>query len=240
METSFTLTYKEEIEALKEYPNFEELGDKKYMFHEDDEARLEWAFYRPSGSHPDQVSDPNVLVSIMAFNHSRLGAKERFERLHEDVIREDKLRVKVRNRSRMLFRAMIDDDFFELVEVLKKYPQFLDLSYDQMINGRIWNETYADAVAASRYLDLAKELVDNKLYEGLKRRLQPIKEMSVDEAKTYLDILCASVSDLHPFIKEHYADLYQKWIQKTNLHPLQQIVWKKQIDIIKEKQCSHN
>ena len=52
METSFTLTYKEEIEALKEYANFEELGDNKYMFHEDDEARLEWAFYRPSAFCP--------------------------------------------------------------------------------------------------------------------------------------------------------------------------------------------
>lgn len=234
METSFTLTYKEEIEELKEHPNFEALGDEKYLYHKDDEARLEWAFYRPSGSHPVQVSDPNVYVSIMAFNHSRLGAKERFDRLHNDVICDETLRIKVRNRARMLFRAMIDDDFHELVAVAEKYPQFLDLSYDQMIHGRIWNDTYGDVVAASRYLFLAKVIADEKLYEGVKRRLRPVKQMDLDEARSYLEMLCKNVDKLHFVIKKHYADLYREWIERKNLHPLQRIVWEKQIKIIQK------
>ena len=88
MAMSYTLTYKEEIEALQEREegNFEAKGDALYMYHADDAARFEWAFYRPSGSHPDQVRDKNVMVSIMAFNHSRLGALERFSRVHRKVI----------------------------------------------------------------------------------------------------------------------------------------------------------
>jgi len=232
MATSFILTYKEEIEALKEEKNFEALGDKKYIFHEDVEARLEWAFYRPSGSHPDQVSDPDEMVSCMAFNHSRLGALERFKRLHDNVIENDRLRVKVKNRSRMLFRAMVDDDFKEMVEVLKLYPQFMDLAYDQVINGRIWNETYANAVYASEFLEMIS--LDEKLKQGISRRLQPLKALSVDEAKAYLQELNCQVQDLHSYIKEHFANAYEKWIEQTSLHPLQRIALQKQVDRLKE------
>jgi hypothetical protein len=228
------LSYKEEIEELKELPDFEAQGDARYLYHEDDEARLEWAFYRPSGSHPDQVSDKNVLVSIMAFNHSRLGALERFTRLHDEVIANDRLRVKVRNRSRMLFRAMVDDDFKELVAVLELYPVFLDLACDQMVNGRIWNESYADPAAASRFLEIAGELADDKLVKGLKRRLQPVKNFGTDDAKRYLDTLCSQVQNLHNLIKAHFAEAYEAWMQRTSLHPLQRIVWQKQIDLLKE------
>jgi len=227
------LSYKEAIEELKEEKNFEELGDALYIEHEDVEARLEWAFYRPSGSHPKQVNDTNPLVSIMAFNHSRLGALERFTLLHDDVIEKDSLRVKVRNRSRMLFRAMIDNDFVELVEVLKKYPVFFDLAYDQMINGRIWNEIYAEPVAASDFLNIAQERADEKLIIGCKRRLQLINHLNIDKAKLYLDNLCEQVQKLHTIIKAHFVDEFELWINDINLHPLQKIVWQKKIDILK-------
>jgi len=232
MATSFILTYKEEIEDLKEEKDFEALGDKKYMYHKDVEARLEWAFYRPSGSHPDQVSDPDEMVSCMAFNHSRLGALERFKRLHDNVIIDDKLRVKVKNRSRMLFRAMVDDDFKEMVEVLTLYPQFMDLAYDQVINGRIWNDAYADVIAASRFLEMLE--LDEKLKKGMSRRLLPLKSLSVDEAKAYLSKLNLQAQDLHSYIKEHFVHAYEKWISKTSLHPLQRIALQKQVDSLKE------
>jgi len=232
MATSFILTYKEEIEELQEEKDFEALGDKKYMYHEDVEARLEWAFYRPSGSHPDQVSDPDEIVSCMAFNHSRLGALERFTRLHDNVIKDEKLRVKVKNRSRMLFRAMVDDDFKELVEVLTLYPQFMDLAYDQVINGRIWNEHFADVKAASKLLEMID--IDDAFKKGISRRLQPLKTLSADEAKAYLSVLSDQAQDLHSYIKEHYVHAYEKWIAKTSLHPLQRIVLQKQVDSLKD------
>lgn len=233
MATSFTLTYKEQIEELKEYKDFETRGDELYMHHEDDEARLEWAFYRPSGSHPDQVSDKNAIVSIMAFNHSRLGALERFKRLHEDVKNKDNLRIKVRNRSRMLFRAMVDDDFKELVEVLQLYPVFLDLAYDQVINGRIWNDTFADPHAASVFLNMFDE-VDKNLVKGIHRRLQPVKNFGVDGANEYLGLLTDQAQNLHNVVKEYFVKEYEKWIKKTSLHPLQVIIWQKKIDILKD------
>jgi len=230
----YDLSYKDEIEALKDEPDFESRGDALYLHHEDDEARLEWAFYRPSGSHPDQVSDKNVMVSIMAFNHSRLGAYERFTRLHPDVIAKPALRVKVRNRSRMLFRAMVDNDFTELVSVLEFAPVFIDMACDQVINGRIWNEHYADPVAASVFVGMAEPYMDEKLAEGIKRRLQPIRKFSYEEAKTYLETLCGQVQNLHLFLKNHYHEAYTQWVEKTQLHPLQRIALQKTINTLKD------
>jgi hypothetical protein len=228
------LSYKEEIEALKDDPEFESKGDALYLYHEDDDARLQWAFYRPSGSHPVQVSDPNPMVSIMAFNHSRLGAYERFTRLHPDVIAKNQLRVKVRNRSRMLFRAMVDDDLQELIKVLEYAPVFLDVACDQMINGRIWNESYADLEAVSAFVCLVEDRLDKELSQGIKRRLQPIKKFTFEEAKAYLVHLTSLAQNLHPFIKEHYAEEYAKWMASTSLHPLQRIALQKQADALSE------
>lgn len=227
MVTSFTLTYKEIIESLSEEPDFEEKGDALFMQHEDDEARLEWAFYRPSGSHPDQVSDKNVMVSVMAFNHSRLGSYERFTRLHPDVIASDHLRIKIRNRSRMLFRAMVDSDFKELVAVLEYAPVFMDLACDQVINGRIWNDSYADLDAASAFCSMAGAQLDDRLKEGVRRRLQPLKALSFEEAKSYLAQMASLAHNLHPFIRKHYAWAFAKWVERQQLHPLQRIALEK-------------
>ena len=229
----YDLSYKDAIEALKDEPDFERRGDELYLHHDDDEARLEWAFYRPSGSHPDQVSDKNVMVSIMAFNHSRLGAWERFTRLHPDVIAEDRLRAKVRNRSRMLFRAMVDDDFTELVQVLEFAPVFLEIACDQVINGRIWNEQFADPHAASIFTAMAEPHLDVRLEGGITRRLQPLKALGYEDVKGYLEMLVAQVQNLHPFIKIHFVQAYETWLTKTQLHPLQRIALQKQIDILK-------
>ena len=228
------LNYKDEIEALQEESDYEARGDKLYLEHKDDEARLQWAFYRPSGSYPLQVSDSNTSVAIMAFNHSRLGALKRFDLLNPQVKQSDDLRNKIRNRSRMLFRAMIDDDFSELIKVLKKYGVFFDLAYDQMINGRIWNEVYAKPALASEFLHIAGKRIDDALLDGLKRRLQPIRELSLEQIKEYLDELCIQAQNLHTLLKEHYVKEFEAWIGVATMHPLQKITLQKQIDTLKE------
>lgn len=228
------LSYKEEIEALQSESDFEARGDAIYMEHEDVEARLEWAFYRPSGSHPKQIQDPDHIVAIMAFNHSRLGALERFNLLSPEIINDDRLRHKIRNRSRMLFRAMIDNDFKDLISVLKKYPVFFDLAYDQMINGRIWNEIYAQSKYASEFLKIAEDKMDERLLTGVMRRVRPIESMEIEEAKSYLDELVSQAQNLHKLLKEHYITEYEKWLDKLSLHPLQKVIWKKNIDLLKD------
>jgi len=230
----YELSYKEEIESLKDEPGFEERGDSLYMYHEDDEARLEWAFYRPSGSHPEQVKDKNPMVAIMAFNHSRLGAYARYRLVNPEVLSRDHLRIKIRNRSRMLFRAMVDDDLKELVKVLEFAPVFLDVACDQMINGRIWNESYADLIAATQFLAMVEERLDEQLINGIKRRLQPIGKFTYDEAKSYLEGLSLQAQNLHSFIKEHYIGEYNHWLKGTALHPLQRIALQKQIENLKD------
>ena len=234
METSSTLTYREHIENLKDDLDFEEQGDAIYLYHEDDEARLLWAFHRPSGSHPVQVADPNTDVAIMAFNHSRMGAYERFTRLNPAVIADPELRNHIRNRSRMLFRALVDNDFTELLAVLAFAPIFLDQACDQMINGRIWNENYASALHASQFLELAAGHHSDKLFEGVVRRLRPLKHQTFDEAKGLLSEMASQVQKLHLEIKAHYVKEFETWMKSEKLHPLQAIVLTKQIALLKE------
>ncbi|MDO9208754.1 MAG: hypothetical protein Q7T91_10940, partial [Sulfuricurvum sp.] len=234
METSSTLTYREHIETLKDDLDFEEQGDAIYLYHVDDDARLLWAFHRPSGSHPVQVSDTNTEVAIMAFNHSRLGALERLTRLNPNVIADPDLRRHIRNRSRMLFRALVDNDFSELLEVLRLFPVFMDQACDQMINGRIWNEHYASPLRASQFLDVAHEHINDKLVDGVIRRLRPLKHQTFDEAKGLLSELIGQVQKLHSEIKVHYVNEFETWMKSEKLHPLQIIVLTKQIALLKE------
>lgn len=233
METSSTLTYREHIEILKDDLDFEEQGDAIYLNHVDDEARLLWAFHRPSGSHPHQVGDPNTEVAIMAFNHSRLGALERFTRLNPSVISNPELRRHIRNRSRMLFRALVDNDFNELLEVLNLFPVFIDQACDQMVHGRIWNENFASALRASQFLELAEDHISDALCEGVMRRLRPLKTYSFDEAKELLAELIPQVQKLHQVIKAHYSAEFETWLSREKLHPLQNIVLTKQIHQLK-------
>jgi len=228
------LTYREHIENLKDDLDFEEQGDTIYLDHKDDEARLLWAFHRPSGSHPHQVADRNTDVAIMAFNHSRLGAYERLKCLNPKVISDPELRNHIRNRSRMLFRALVDNDFTELLMTLEFAPVFLDQACDQMINGRIWNEHYATPLRASQFLDLASEHINDKLIEGVIRRLRPLKHQTFDEVKELLVELSDQVQKLHPRIKEYYVVEFEKWVTTEKLHPLQMIVLRKQIAQLKE------
>jgi hypothetical protein len=109
----------------------------------------------------------------------------------------------------------------------------MDLAYDQVINGRIWNESYADPVYASAFLRLSEAVHDERLFEGVRRRLQRVKGMSTDQAKQLLDELTGQVQNLHSFVCNHFVDVFEAWMEATQLHPLQRIVWQKQIKILK-------
>jgi hypothetical protein len=221
MDALSNLTYKEEVDALRDEPNFEALGDARYIHHRDMEARLYWAFCRPSGSHPDQISDAEPLVSIMAFNHSRLGALERFERLHPDVISDEELRVKIKNRTRMLFRALVDHDFSELNAVLELVPIFLHVAIDQLKNGRKWNDIEANLVEASRFICTAESLLDEVAWEALFLKLKVIEESEVDELKAYLNDAITHKEQIDARLLAYIQQETLTWIERSSLHLLQ-------------------
>jgi hypothetical protein len=234
MEELFNLTYKDEVEELKELGAavYESLGDEKYIFHEDMEARLYWAFCRPSGSHPKQIADPHPLVSIMAFNHSRLKALDRFRLIHPEVIKEDKLRVKISKRTRMLFRDLVDNDFKELNEVLELVPVFLDVAVDQLINGRKWNDIFADEIEATKFLQKAKEHnsipAGDDFYEALYLKLADFEEFGLSELKEYLARIEEQKNCIDNIILEYYKKKTKEYLDDSDLHILQ----KKSIETI--------
>lgn len=225
--------YKVEIEALSDHDDFEALGDERYLTHFDNEARLLWAFYRPSGSHPLQVSDEDPRVAIMAFNHSRLGAYERFSRLNPVVITTPQLRHQIRNRSRMLFRALVDNDFTELVAVLEKFPLFMEQACDQMIHGRIWNETYARLDAATKFIIMAQPFWNDTLHQGVLRRLPPLERMNFDQCKEFFLRVCHQAQELHCMIRDYYAQAMVERMKDEDLHPLQRLTIEKKIQELK-------
>lgn len=221
MEELFNLTYKEEVEALKDEENFEALGDERYIKHEDMEARLYWAFCRPSGSHPDQIADKHPLVSIMAFNHSRLPALKRFQLLHPDVVTDETLRTKIRNRTRMLFRDLTDNDFVELNLVLDLVPVFVDVAIHQLIHGRKWNDDIAaNDIEATKFLARLESYSD-EFIEALHNKLQNFEEFEADELKAFLAQKIEEKEQINPIILEYYQEKAYAWLEESDLHILQ-------------------
>jgi hypothetical protein len=221
MEELFNLTYKDEIEELKDEEDFEKLGDKKYIEHEDMEARLYWAFCRPSGSSSKQLQDPHPLVSIMAFNHSRLPALKRFQLIHKEVIEKDNLRIKIAKRTRMLFRDLVDKDFKELNEVLDIVPVFIDVAIDQLKNGRKWNDIYADEIEATKFIQKSKEFLDKDFFEALYLKLQNFEEFDSSELKEFLENILNNKDKIDKTILEYYQQQALLWIEDSGLHLLQ-------------------
>jgi len=221
MEELFTLKYKEEVEELKDEENFEALGDKKYLQHKDMEARLYWAFCRPSGSCDEQLKDTHPLVSIMAFNHSRLPALKRFTLVHKDVIKDDSLRIKIAKRSRMLFRDLVDNDFKELNLVLNLVPIFIDVAVDQLKNGRKWNDIPADAIEATNFIQKAKEFLNKEFFDALYQKLENFEEYDPNELKEYLEMIIEKKEHIDKTILEYFQKESHLWIENSDLHLLQ-------------------
>ncbi len=221
MEELFNLTYKDEVEAIKDESNFEQLGDEKYLTHLDMEARLYWAFCRPSGSRKEQISDSSPIVSIMAFNHSRLSAIERFKLLHKEVIEKEELRVKIKNRTRMLFRDLVDNDFKELNEVLAIVPVFLDVAVHQLIHGRKWNNIFANEIEATTFLQTAKGYMSEEFLEAFYAKLQSFGEFDAKELKTFLEELLAKKEKIDVLIREYFKKKCFEWLEESDLHILQ-------------------
>jgi hypothetical protein len=83
-------------------------------------------------------------------------------------------------------------------------------------------------------LVLAQGYVDEKLSEGVIRRLRPLKTHNFDEAKSLLSELNDQAQKLHEAIKEHYVLEFEQWIGREKLHPLQMIVLQKHLAQLKD------
>ena len=223
MEELFNLKYKDEVDLIKDEDDFESLGDEKYTFHEDMEARLYWAFCRPSGSSDAQVMDKHPLVSIMAFNHSRLPSLKRFQLVNKEVISDDELRHKIRNRARMLFRDLVDNDFYELNEVLKIVPVFIDVAADQLKNGRKWNDIFADDIQASIFYRDAKKFMDEDegVFQAFLDKLTNFEEFEIEDLKEFLELKIFQKEQIESVILEYYKEKTFEWIEESQLHILQ-------------------
>lgn len=219
MEQNFDLELKEEIEEIKDLDEFERIGDSRYLNHSNENARLLWAFYRPSGSHISQLNDSSIDVAIMAFNHSRLTPFKRFKAVNPKVIESQKYRNRVRNRARMLFRALVDDDLSELIEVLELYPIYTTLACNQMINGRKYVNTPSNLTSASKFLEFAKEEISEEFLSAFFEKLRQIKPLKLEELKSFIKEL--SQVELNEIILNYYRSEIDIWIKKSNLALLQ-------------------
>jgi len=161
-------------------------------------------------------------VSIMAFNHSKLGALKRFRLLHKDVVPDDKLRKKIRNRARMLFRDLVDNDFSELNKVLDLVPIYIDVAVDQLKNGRKWNDIVADPIEATIFLKKAKDYIDEPFLEAFYLKLQEFEDYELDDMKIFLEDLLDKKENISKLILEYYTEKVEEWVEYSELHILQQ------------------
>lgn len=233
MEELFNLTYKKEIENIQQLDDYEKKGDEKFLHHIDKEARLLWAFYRPSGSLLVQIADEDSLVSIMAFNHSKERAIDRFKNIHKDVINNPSLRVKIRNRTRMLFRDLVDNDFKELNEVLEIVPVFLNVAIEQLKIGRKWNDIEADLFEATKFLETSKEYIDEEFLKAFYLKLKSIEELELVELKEFLEYLISIRDSISEIIIRYFVDESEKWLNESDIHILQKKAIEKLIKVLK-------
>lgn len=220
--------YKKIIESLHDYDDFEKRGDDIFLTHPDPLAREYWAFYRPSGSHPEQISDSDVRVAIMAFNQSRLSGYERFTKLNQEVLQSGELRQKISNRARMIFRALADNDFTELVSVIEIYGIYLPLCVNQVIHGRKMNDdVILNPHALNRFFELSKELHSKELFDAIFNRIVFDSLNSAEIGKLLDDV--ANVKNIFEPLKQRYIAALDSWIEQNGLHKLQQITLRKKL-----------
>lgn len=222
--------YKALIESLKDYDDFEKKGDEIFLTHPDALAREYWAFYRPSGSHPSQISDENVSVAIMAFNQSRLAGFERFSKLNQKVLQNEELRIKIGNRARMIFRALADNDFSELVKVIELYPIYLPLCVNQVINGRKMNDdVILNPNALNIFFKITKNLHSQELLDAVFNRIT-FENLDIGKIGELLAQV-GSIEDIFEPLKKHYENVLNAYIENNSLHKLQAITLRKKLNL---------
>jgi len=221
MTNILTLNYKDEIESMKQSKEFEKLGDERYLFHHDYEARLYWAYSRPSGSLAIQIEDPSPLVSIMAFNNSRLPLWERFKLLHLDAIDYPYFRAKIVNKIRMLFFNTIAYDLGDLNKVLHVAPIFLDIAIEQVKNRYFENNKPLDEIEVTKFIKKVGDLADEEFFEALFEKLQAFEELDLSALKLFLENLNLKKELIDKRILIFYQKQVKEWIENSNLHILQ-------------------
>jgi len=221
MKNILTLDYKDEIESIKENREFEKLGDERYLFHPDYEARLYWAYCRPSGSLAIQIEDPSPLVSVMAFNNSRLPLWERFKLLHLDAIDYPYFRAKILNKIRMLFLNTISYDLSELNKVLHIAPIFSDIAVEQIKNTYFESDKPFDEIEATKLIKKVGTLADEEFFEALFERLQQFEDLDVNSLKLFLENLNLKKDSIDERVLIFYQQQVNNWIESSNLHILQ-------------------
>ncbi len=226
MEKQFGSGYRAQIEALSESEDFEREGDALFLEHFDPEARLLWAFYRPSGSHNTQISDPVPEVAAMGFAHSRLGALQRFRLLNPTVLQRADLRQKISKRARMLFRALADDDFVEMAIVVSEFPSYAELSVDQLINGRKMIEEVELCVkSVNDYLYMVQGFWSENASNALYARFRPRTGFDEDGVSSFAKKL-KELKTIHPILAMIFSKAAEEAMERAT-HPLKKLALKK-------------
>ena len=123
----------------------------------------------------------------------------------------------------MLFRDLVDNDFYELNEVLKIVPVFIDVAVDQLKNGRKWNDIFADDIQASIFYKDAKEFMneDSGVFQAFLNKLTNFEEFDTDELKEFLELKISQKEQIESLILEYYKEKTLEWIEESRLHILQ-------------------
>lgn len=132
-----------------------------------------------------------------------------------------------------LFNVLIDQDLRELVFVLEYYPQYIPLVCGHFRYSYGYSEHEADLESASKLLYMGEPYKTNQFMRNVLIKLPKLQSMDASEATVLLKKLESSKDTAHPAVLHYYKKEFGKWMQQTQIHPLQKIVIKKLIDSLK-------
>ncbi len=144
----------------------------------------------------------------------------------------------VSKRVMTLFQVLMDGNLIDLVDVLKRYPEYTELVCEHFRYSYGYSEQHADIGASSEMLSLSEEFHNSKkqFVRNLLRKMPGVSDLDFDEIKTFADELAAYQENMHPIVSDFYAKEIRFRMETLGIHKLQKMAIKKKTNFLVENE----
>jgi len=150
--------------------------------------------------------------------------------LKKDNFQEDEPHWRMLSKNTItLFQVLIDQDLFDLVNILEHYPRYIQWVCEHFRYAYSYSENEADISSASKLLFLGEPYFSKQFVRNVIRKLPKLDDLDIKEIREFSSKIEKEYRSWHPIIINHYCDAIMQSIEKLNVHPLQAIVLKKPI-----------
>lgn len=142
----------------------------------------------------------------------------------------------VSKRVMTLFQVLMDSDLKDLVEVLKRYPEYIELICEHFRYSYSYSETEGDLQAASELLFMSTEFHESKkqFVRNLLRKCERIHEYDLKELGNFIERLGEIKEGLHPIFSDYYSRELHSRLEVLGVHKLQRLALMKKANFLQE------